>query len=64
MQPAHPNDGRGELGVVEGADELLVVQDVALALLQQLQDLGAGRRSRRGKIVGSYSRPHNYGLLL
>ncbi|KAA6420497.1 MAG: hypothetical protein FRX49_09658 [Trebouxia sp. A1-2] len=29
----------GELGVVEGVDEDLIIQDVALGLLQQLQDL-------------------------
>ena len=31
--------GSSELGVVEGVDEQLIIQDVALGLLQQPQDL-------------------------
>ncbi len=38
---AHRDDGRGELGVVERVDQLLVVEDVALRLLEQLEDLRA-----------------------
>lgn len=33
------NHASGEFGVVEGVDEDLIIQDVALGLLQQLQDL-------------------------
>ena len=31
--------GSGELGVVQGVDQHFIIQDVALGLLQQLQDL-------------------------
>lgn len=33
------NHASSEFGVVEGVDEDLIIQDVALGLLQQLQDL-------------------------
>lgn len=36
---AHLNGSAGAFGVVEGVDELLVVQDVAFRLTQQLQYL-------------------------